>query len=85
MSIRGDGLMAERPLFQAEGGGSIPTSPLQLDIRGTKKVSDIKRICELNAVWHSRLPKIDYSNVIRNKNYICYQATYEGNIFAVAI
>jgi hypothetical protein len=44
-----------------------------------------KFACELNAKWHSRLPNIHYSNVVRNKHYICYGFSYSGYYFAVGI
>ena len=33
----------------------------------------------LNELWHSRLPKIHWSNVVRNTDYICY-AIYSGDM-----
>ena len=41
--------------------------------------------CKYNELWHSRLPKIHWSNVVRNKHYICYRATHEEKVYAVAI
>lgn len=41
--------------------------------------------CELNKEWHSRFPLIDWSNVVRNKHYVCYTADYKMIPYAVAI
>lgn len=41
--------------------------------------------CDLNAKWHSRLPVIDWSNVVRNTHYVCYGAKYNGEFYAAAI
>lgn len=48
----GDGIRVVHPLFQVEGGGSIPTSPLQLNIGWIT----VKLAIQLNELWHSRLP-----------------------------
>ena len=70
-----------RSLFQARDGGSIPTSPLQL------KIIEIKPqlASELNEKWHSRLPRIHWSNIVRNTHYVCYGAEYDGRWYAVGI
>ena len=73
--------MATQEAFQFPEGGSIPTSPLQL----TFEVIRAQTACKLNAQWHSRFPEIDWSNVVRNKRYICFGANYEGIYYAVAI
>jgi len=41
--------------------------------------------CDLNAKWHSRLPIIDWSNVVRNTHYICFAVEYQGEYYAAAI
>lgn len=46
--ICGGSLMAEQSLFQATGGGSIPTSPLQLELREI----DHKKASECYKKWH---------------------------------
>ena len=46
--ICGGSLSVERPLFQAEDGGSIPTSPLQLELREI----DRKRAMQCYDRWH---------------------------------
>jgi hypothetical protein len=58
-----------------------PSSPLQFEI--LKCTSFLA--CKLNSLWHSRFPVIDPSNVIRNKDYICFVAAYDNFIYAVAI
>ena len=68
-------------LFQQVNGGSIPTSPLQFDVQVIKA----KLACEFNAKWHSRLPYIHWSNVVRNTHYVCFGAFFEGNCYAVGI
>jgi len=77
----GDGVMATQLAFQLEDNGSIPISPLQFSF----DVIRAQTACDLNAKWHSRFPEIHWSNVVRNKHYICYGAFFEGHCFAVAI
>lgn len=81
MKLRADDVTGSMPLFRSGRGGAIPTSALQLQIRKCKVV----RACELNALWHSRFPKIDWSNVVRNQDYACYVAEHEDIAYAVAI
>jgi hypothetical protein len=78
---RVDGVRVSHPLFQEGGGGATPTSTLCLDVQPIS----IERACELNLLWHSRLPKIEASNVFRNKDHVCYRAESGGVIYAVAI
>ena len=78
---RADDVTDSMPLFRSGRGGAIPTSALQLQIRKCKVV----RACELNALWHSRFPKIDWSNVVRNQDYVCYVAEHDDIAYAVAI
>ena len=79
--IGGDGVMETQLPFQVVDGGSIPTSPLQF----SSETISAKAACDLNARWHSRFPYIHWSNVVRNKAYVCYAAKFEGEYFAVAI
>ncbi|MBT9164045.1 MAG: hypothetical protein DDT23_00034 [candidate division WS2 bacterium] len=46
---------------------------------------NVIRACNLNRRWHSRLPEIHWSNVVRSKHYICYGAFYNNVVYAVAI
>jgi hypothetical protein len=77
----GDSSTVEQPAFLLDDGGAIPTSPLHFRI---EKI-DVHTACKLNEQWHSRLPQIHWSNVVRNKHYICFGARYDGHLHAVAI
>lgn len=77
----GDSSMTEQLAFQLVDGGSIPTSPLHFNIKSI----NVQAACDLNAQWHSRLPKVVAGNIYRNKHYVCYAAEYAGNYWAVAI
>ena len=69
-------------VIEGVNGCPVPIcSPKQLEIIKIKA----KRACELNAVWHSRLPYIHWSNVVRNTHYACYAAVFDGDFFAVGI
>lgn len=61
--------------------GLIPSSPKQFDLVSITSVM----ASELNKKWHSRLPNIHWSNIVRNKHYACYGAYYDWNYFAVGI
>lgn len=58
-----------------------PISAKELEI----KQCSITRACKLNALWHSRLPKIDASNVLRNSDYCAFVAEYDDIAYACAI
>ncbi len=77
----GDGVVVTQEVLQLSEGGSIPTSPLQLSF----EVIRAQTACLLNSQWHSRFPQIDWSNVVRNRRYVCFGARFEGQYFAVAI
>lgn len=79
--ICGDSSIVDRLSFQMADGGAIPTSPLQFSI----EVIDVHTACRLNGLWHSRLPIIEWSNVVRNRHSICFGARYNGDLYAVAI
>ena len=81
MTHRADGDRVAHPLFQEGGGGSTPTSALQLEV----SLISVRVACELNRKWHSRLPVIEPSNVYRNKHHFCFCADHEGVIYAVAV
>ena len=49
------------------------------------KIITAKHACEYNGEWHSRLPKIHWGNVVRNTHYVCFAATYDGEIYAITI
>jgi len=56
-------------------------SPKQL----TLEVISAIHACHLNSLWHSRLPKIHWSNVVRNTAYICFGAKFDGFYVATGI
>lgn len=68
-------------LFEDKTIIESPSSPKQFEY----KVISAKTACDLNAKWHSRLPIIDWSNVVRNTHSICFGAMYKGQWFAIAI
>jgi hypothetical protein len=70
-----DSIRVVHPLFQAEEGGSIPTSALQLSIVETS--SHVAKI--LNKKWHSRLP------LFNGNASLHYAAICGGIYYAVAI
>ena len=41
--------------------------------------------CMLNELWHSRLHKIHWSNVVRNTHYVCYVFKYKEAVVGVRI
>lgn len=75
--LGGDGVRVAYPLFQEEGSGSIPTSPLQFNI------SEItySLAAQLNKAWHSRMPYIGSPSMCKP----CFAAEYDGIIYAVAM
>ena len=81
MSKRAGGAVVAHPLFHAEGGGSIPTSALQLRV-----VEETMRIAaDLNRKWHSMLPRTDLGNLLCGNMSVAYVAQCEGRYYAVAI
>jgi len=81
MNQGGESIRVVHPLFQEEGGGSIPTSPLQLHIGEIH----VTKAIQLNALWHSRFPNIERGNIERNRYAICYGAEFAGKFYVVAI
>ena len=80
MIDRAESIPAEHPADQPGGGGSTPTSALQLWVHRIQ----YPRAQELNALWHSTLPRIgDPKNVMAKTP--CFAATYKDQPFAVAI
>lgn len=73
--------MAAYPLFQEEGGGSIPTSALDLIVEEIP----MRLAQELNARWHSMLPRTDLGNLLCGSTSVAYGVLYGGNWYAVAI
>lgn len=76
MNASGDSIRVVHPLFREEGDGSIPISPLQLQI--SKMPLDVA--VNLNGEWHSRLPSIS-----NPQNCTAYGATFGGKYYAVAL
>ncbi len=80
-SILTSTLRIVHPLFQEEGGGVNPTSPLQFNIGEISLDVAIR----LNFTWHSRLPEVVKNNVQRVRHLVCFCAEYEGIYYASAI
>lgn len=80
-SKRAGGAVAAHPLFQAGGGGSTPTSALQLRI---VKIG-MRLARELNAGWHSMLPRTDLGNLLCGSTSVAYGAEFDGMLYAVGI
>lgn len=81
MTKRADGVVVAHPLFQEAGGGSIPTSALDLRI---VKIG-MRLAADLNRQWHSMLPRTDLGNLLCGNMSVAYAAEYEGRYYAVAI
>lgn len=81
MLLGGDSTTVVHPLFHEEGGGSIPTSPLQFFVGEI----GVEQAARLNAYWHSRLPAVDPANIHRTTHKVCYAAEFDGIFYAVAI
>ena len=77
----GDSIRVVQPLFPVEGEGSIPISPLQLQI----EIIDVPLSTQLNRLWHSRVPIISPSNIYRCTHRVCFGASYKNIWYAVAI
>jgi hypothetical protein len=61
--------------------GLFPKSPRQMEVA---KITP-QLASGLNGLWHSRLPEIHWSNVTRNRHYICYGAMFDWRYFGVGI
>jgi hypothetical protein len=72
----GDSIRVVHPLFREEGDGSIPISPLQLEISWMP----LDVAVTLNSDWHSRLPAIT-----NPQNCRAMGALFGGRYFAVAL
>ncbi len=77
MMLSGDGIRVVHPLFQAEGAGSIPSSPLQLHVGWTT----VQQAIGLNELWHSRLPK--FTSPPERCRAICSE--YDGVFYTASI
>ena len=76
MNNRAEGDRVAHPLFHAEGGGSTPTSALDLFFRAC----DDATLKGLNRAWHSTLPELGNSY-----GRVCYAAECGGLFYAVAM
>lgn len=56
-------------------------SPKQLTIKKIKA----KQASLLNERWHSKLPKIHWSNIVRNTHYVCYGFYFKDYVVGVGI
>jgi len=61
--------------------GELPSSPKQIYIREISAMV----ASDLNARWHSLLPKIHWSNIVRNTHYVCYGFYYGTKALGVGI
>lgn len=77
---RGESIRVMHPLFQADQGGSIPTSPLQLRIVAIP--FDLAKA--LNRQWHRTLPRFG-TGFCKTMPFLCYGAVFEDKLYAVAI
>ena len=46
---------------------------------------DVHTAMHYNQLWHSRLPKTNMGNLLRNRHAVFFAAVYELNIYAVAM
>ena len=69
------------PLFQSQDETIAPSSPLQLHIG---EIS-VDKAMELNALWHSMLPRTQKGNLLRNKYAMFFGAEFDGVFYATAI
>ncbi len=81
MNNCGDSIRVVHPLFQAEGSGSTPTSPLQFHFGEI----NLDLAINLNALWHSRLPNVVKNNVQRVRNLVCFGAEFSDRFYMSAI
>jgi hypothetical protein len=68
-------------LFDVAERSEPPSSPRLFDF----PVIRAQTACQLNEQWHSRLPLVDWSNVVRNTHYVCFGARYQDEFYAAAI
>lgn len=78
---RADGVVVAHPLFHAGGGGSTPTSALDLRLHEI----DMRTAQELNRTWHSLLPRTDLGNLLCGNMSVAYGAMFDECWYAVAI
>jgi len=72
--------MIQEPLFyQGDFNTPITTKELSVNIIKPQLAS------KLNKQWHSRLPMIHWSNIVRNRYYVCYGISHNGIWIGCAI
>jgi hypothetical protein len=76
----GDCIRVVHPLFREEGDGSIPSSPLQLEIVPV----GFEYALRLNELWHSRLPRMG-TGFVKVQPFLSFAAMYQGIAYAIAI
>lgn len=79
--VSGDSIRVVHPLFQAEGDGANPISPLQLTLNEAPAEIAVR----LNKLWHSVLPEMNLQNLKGQKHSVCYTAEYKNRYYAVAM
>ena len=77
----GDSVIVAQQTLQFVGSGSNPTSPHHIHLKEIKA----QIASQLNERWHSRLPKIHWSNIVRNTHYVCYGLYHKSEAIGVAI
>ena len=77
----GDSIMTVHPLFQEEGDGLIPISPLQFEVDEI----GVDMAMLLNEEWHSVLPVTQKGNLLRNRRSVFYAAHFANRYYATAI
>ena len=73
--------MVAQQTLQFASSGSNPTSPHHIHLKEIKA----QIASQLNERWHSRLPKIHWSNIVRNTHYVCYGLYHKSEAIGVAI
>lgn len=83
MATRAEGVRVAYPLFnQAGGGGSTPTSALQL----TVEVISLADAKAMNRLWHSRLPRFGTGSIKNPEgSHLCYGGEFDERWFVAAI
>jgi len=81
MNNRAESIRVMHPLFQEGEGGPTPTSALQMRV----EPCPLTMAMELNAKWHSVLPKTHFANLKAGFHSICYAAEFNGITYAVSI
>ncbi len=75
------GVQEAHQRYLSEGSSAILTTTHQLKLKEIKpQLASI-----LNEKWHSRLPKIHWSNITRNTHYVCYGIYADTECMGVAI